>query len=236
MRTRHRLGAGAALLLFNLAPIPVPANEDKPVYDRIGFTVSAGTEVENDRMTAVLYARKEGPDLAVLSGEVNKAIGAALKRAKQEPAVAVQTLDYQTLPSYQNGRPRGWHVRQSIRLESQSPEPLARLLGELQANLALGSVEYGLSPEKLKEYEDKLIDQALGAFRSRAERMAKALGRAQYRIVHLQVNTAGRPPIRPLRMAEMASEKAMMAAPPTLEPGKDRLEVEVSGTIELQPN
>ena len=235
MRTRQRFGAGMALL-FSLAPIPGLADEDKPVYDRIGFTVSAGADVENDRMIAVLYVRKEGPDLTALSGEVNKVINAALKRAKQEPAVTVQTLDYQTLPNYQNGRPSGWQVRQSIRLESQSPEPLARLMGELQANLALGSVDYGISSEKLKEYEDKLIDQALGAFRSRAERVTKALGRSQYRIVNLQVNTAGRPPIRPMRMTEMASEKAMIAAPPGLEPGKNRVEVEVSGMIELQPN
>ena len=219
-----------------LAANSVSADEGKLTYDRISFAVSAGTEVENDTMTAVLYARKEGPDLAVLSTEVNKAISAAMKRVRQESVVTAQTLDYQTLPNYQNGRPSGWQVRQSIRLESKSPEPLAKLIGDLQASLALGGVEYSISPERLKEYEDKLIDQALGRFRDRAERVTRDFGRSQYRIVHVQVNTANPSPIRPpLRMAAMAAEAAPGGAPPSLEPGKNRVEVEASGTIELQP-
>lgn len=234
MRIRNRIRVGSALLLCHLAAPPATANEDKPTYDRIAFSVSAGTEVENDTMTAVLFARKEGPDPAALSNEVNKAIAAAMKRARQEPAVTAQTLDYQTHPTYQNGRPSGWQVRQSIRLESKSPEPLARLIGDLQSTLALGSVDYSISPEKLKEHEDKLIDQALAAFRDRAERVTRNLGRAQYRIVSVQVNTVNRPPVRPMRMGTMAAEAAP-AVPPTFEPGKDRVEVEVSGTIELQP-
>lgn len=236
MRLRNRIYIGSALLMCHLASPAAGANGDKPTYDRIAFSVSAGTEVENDTMTAVLFARKEGPDPAALSDEVNKAIAAAMKRAKQEPAVAAQTLDYQTHPTYQDGRPSGWQVRQSIRLESKSPEPLAKLIGDLQSTLALGSVDYSISPEKLKEYEDKLIDEALASFRGRAERITRDLGRTQYRIVSVQVNTLNRPPLRPpMRMAAMAADAAPAPMPPTFEPGKDRVEVEVSGTIELQP-
>jgi predicted secreted protein len=236
MGTKNRACVGSALLMCYLISSAATADEDKPAYDRIAFMVSAGMEVENDTMTAVLFARKEGPDPATLSAEVNKAIGAAMKRARQEPAVTAQTLDYQTNPTYQNGRPSGWQVRQSIRLESKSPEPLTKLIGDLQATLALGAVDYGISPGKLKEYEDKLIDEALASFRSRAERVTKDLGRSQYRIVSVQVNTVNRPPIRPsMRTATMAAEAAPAEMPPTFEPGKDRVEVEVSGTIELQP-
>jgi predicted secreted protein len=232
---KARIYLGSAVLLSQLGVPAATAGEDKPAYDRISFSVSAGTEVNNDTMTAVLFARQEGPDPAALSAEVNKAIGAALKRAKQEPGVTVQTLDYQTNPTYQNGRPSGWQVRQAIRLESRSPEPLARLVGELQTTLALGSVDYSISPEKLKEHEDRLMDEALAAFRGRAERVARDLGRTQYRIVNVQVNTVNRPPVRPMRMAGMAVGEAVAAAPPAFEPGKDRVDVEVSGTIELQP-
>lgn len=235
MKTKHTLRLVAALAALGVTPAQA-ADEGKSTYDRVAFTVSAGAEVENDTMTAVLYARKEGADLAELSNEVNQAIAAAMKRAKQDSAVTAQTLDYQTFPNYQNGRPSGWQVRQSIRLESKAPEPLAKLIGELQSSLALGSVGYSISPERLKEYEDKLIDQALAAFRSRAERVAKGLGRSKYRIVTVQVNTAGHPPVRPMRMAAMAADAAPAMAAPTFEPGKDRVEVEVSGTIELQPN
>lgn len=232
MRTLYRLCIASTCLL---ASLPAGA-EEKPTYDRISFSVSAGTEVENDTLVAVLFASKEGPDLAELSAEVNKAMSAAMKKAKQEAAVAAQTLDYQTSPNYRDGRPNGWLVRQSIRLESKSPEPLARLIGDLQAGLALESVGYSISPGKLKEYEDRLIDEALASFRSRAERVTRDLGRTQYRIVSVQVNTLNRPPLRPsMRMAPMLADAAPAAAPPTFEPGKDRVEVEVGGTIELQP-
>ena len=232
---RLSLFRGLAILLFLLgAPMYATADE-KPAYDRIGFSTSAGTDVENDTMTAILYMRKEGPDPAPLADEVNKAIGAALQRAKQEAAVTATTLDYQTNPTYQDGRTVGWEVRQSIRLESKSPEPLAKLIGELQADLALGSVAYSISPERLKEYEDRLIDHALAAFRSRAERVAKGLGRSQYRIVNVQINTGGRPQPRAMPIMAMAKSAVAAAAPPSFEPGKDRVEVEVSGTIELQP-
>lgn len=213
-------------------------SEDKPMYDRISFTVSAGTEVANDTLTAILYARREGPNLSELSNEVNQLVAAALTRARQESAVKVQTLDYQTHPSYQNNKVSGWEVRQAIRLESKAAEPLAKLIGELQSSLALASVDYSVSPEQAKEIEEKLIDQALAQFRSRADRITKDLGRTRYRIVSLQVNTGGQPVFRPkLRMVPMAAEAAPMAgAPPMLEPGSDRVEVEVNGTIELQPN
>lgn len=219
------------------ASLSAQADGDKPTYDRIDFGVSAKAQVENDTLTAVLYALKQGPDLAALSGEVNKAIAAAVKRARQESAVTVQTLDYETFPNnYQNNRPAGWLVRQSIRLESKSPEPLAKLVGELQSGLALGSMGYAISPERFKEQEEKLIDQALAAFRGRAERIAKDLGRAQYRIVQARIERGGRPEPRPFRAMGMAAEAAPAALPPTLEAGRDTVEVQVNGTIELQPN
>ena len=236
MRNLARCSALPALLALSLAAAPPAASgEDKPTYDRIAFAVSAEARVENDTLVAVLYAQKEGPELAALSGEVNKAIAAALKRAKQEAGVAVQTLDYQTSPNYLNGRPSGWQVRQSIRLEGKSPGQVAKLIGDLQVNLALGSVGYAISPEKLKEHEEKLIDQALAAFRGRAERIAKGLGRAQYRIVEVRVDTGGQGGMpRPVRMSALA-DAAPAALPPALEPGQDTVKVQVNGTIELQP-
>jgi predicted secreted protein len=235
MPTLTRLVQFAALSGLSCLALQALAGEDKPSYDRIAFSVSAEARADNDTLSAVLYSSKEGPELAPLSSEVNKAIAAAVKRAKQEAGVTVQTLDYQTYPSYDKGRPSGWQVRQSLRLESKSPEQIAKLIGDLQSSLALGSVGYSISPERLKEHEDKLIDQALTAFKARAERITKDLGRAQYRIVQVQVENAGNSPTpRPMRMMAMA-DAAPAAAPPTLEAGQETVRVQVNGTIELQP-
>lgn len=216
-----------------IATLPAWAADDKSAYDRIDFSVSAKSEVDNDTLTAVLYAHRQGPELAVLANEVNKAIAAAVKRAKQEPAVSVRTLDYQTYPNYQDNRIDGWQVKQSIRLESKTPEALTKLMGELQASLAVESVGYGISPEKLKEQQERLIGQALAEFRGRAERITKDLGRSQYRLVQAAIDTGGEVGPRPRMMAMARAEMAIAA--PTLEAGKDTVEVRVQGTIELQP-
>ena len=86
-------------------------------YDRVNFSVSVNEEVENDTTTAVLYVQREGSEAGRLAGEVNKEINWALERAKEVPALKVQSEDYQTFPVYAKQTLTGWRVRQSISLE-----------------------------------------------------------------------------------------------------------------------
>lgn len=144
----------------------------------------------------------------------------------------MQTAGYQTSPIYQKERIGGWRVKQSIRLESTDAAKLGGLLGELQQQLHLESIDYETSPQRRKEAENGLIKEALGAFRQRAELLTRELGRSRYRIVALRVDTGG-VPVRPMApgIRAMAAEAA---APVPIEAGTQRIEVNVSGTIELQ--
>ena len=220
----------ATLLLCSLT-----ANaEDTPLtYDRIDLSASADGEAANDILVAVLSRESEGPSAAPLADEVNKAVDQAIKRIKQVPEITVQTLDYQTLPTYQKQRITGWRVRQSIRLETRNAGKLSNLLGDLQQQLNLDSIGYSVSPEKMKEAENQLISAALKAFQQRADLITHELGRSRYRIVAVRVETAGAP--HPIYRAgrAMAMEAA---APPTIEAGEQKVQVTVSGTIELQTN
>jgi predicted secreted protein len=213
----------------------VLADEDVPLtYDRVKLSVSAQGEVLNDTLVAILFKQMEGPGAAALADEVNKSVAQAIKRIKQVPEIRVQTLDYQTQPVFQKERITGWRVRQSIRLETKEVAKLGTLLGEIQQQLNLQSIGYTVSPERLKEMEDKLIPQALKAFQQRAELVSRELGRSRYRIVTLHVGTAG-PPLRPIVMSARA--QAMEAAGPVaIEAGEQKVSVNVNGTIELQAN
>ncbi|WP_455212369.1 SIMPL domain-containing protein [Kaarinaea lacus] len=209
------------------------AKEETLPYDRVHLSTSASTQVENDTLVTILYAQREGTKLPALTNEVNKLITAAVKHSKQIPEIDVQTLGYQTNPVYDKQRLSSWRVRQSIRLKSQDSAKLSQLIGELQSTLAVESINYSISPGKLRETEDKLITEAIGAFTQRAKLITGQFGRNNYRLVEININTAG-VPVRPMPMrgAVMAMEAAV--APPTIEAGKQEVQITVSGTIEMQ--
>ena len=225
-------------LLGLLLSQSLSADEHTMTYDRINLSASAQGKAANDILVAVLYHRSEGPSAEPLAAEVNKAIAAGIEEAKKVPEVTVQTLDYQTYPTYQNQTQKinGWIVQQSIRLESRHADPFTHLVANLQKTLKVESIGYQLSPETLRATEDKLISEAMTAFQQRAELVTHNMGRKRYRVVNLDVNTGGAGPMPYFR----ASAKAMSmdapgaAPPPVIEAGEQALTVNVQGTIELQ--
>lgn len=228
----------AALLLGMAALGSAHAEDSKPVYDRIAFAVNASQEVSNDVLTAVLYAEQQGQDTVAMADTVNQAISWALALAKQQTAVESRTLNYTTNPVYTDGRVTGWQVRQSIQLKSKDSKVLSGLLGQLQEKLRIEGINYSVSPEVQTATEKTLIEQALKNFKERAEQLKTGMGRAEYRVVKLDVQAVGnefQPPL--YRMAAMDTAGAAPApAPPSLDSGKQNLQVNVQAEIELSIN
>ena len=223
-------------LLLGAMLAPVQAETPLP-YDRVGFTVSAEKEAENDVLTAVLSASQTGQDTAMLADEVNKAISWAMEIAKKETAVESRTLSYTTSPVYRDGKVDGWQVSQSIELKSKDSAILSNLLGELQAKLRVQSVDYSLSGEIQKALEEQLIADALASFKQRASLVQQNMGRAEYRVVRMDIQTASDYPQPQFRMAAMAEmAPAPVAAPPVLDAGKQKVRVSISAEIELSLN
>lgn len=83
----------AALLLGMFALNAAHAEESKPVYDRVAFSVNAAKEVPNDVLSAVLYVEQQGQDTVAMADAVNQAITWAMAIAKQEGAVESRTLN-----------------------------------------------------------------------------------------------------------------------------------------------
>ncbi|MCW8889968.1 MAG: SIMPL domain-containing protein [Sedimenticola sp.] len=220
------------LIAWALFSVPAIADTLPPSYDRISFSASAGESVENDILMATLYAQQEGNNPTRLSTEINQAISQAVTLAKQQPEIKVQTLDYTTHPIYRNNTITGWRVRQSIRLESRNASAISQLIGTLQETLQLGNTQYTVSPERQQSVQNRLTTEAIQAFRQRAELITREMGRQDYRVVEMQINENGSSP----RQYAMQGRALMAEAAPTLEAGTQRLQVQVSGTIELKPN
>jgi predicted secreted protein len=230
---RRPLAFAAGLLLGIFSASGATAGDKAPEYDRVSLSASASEQVENDTLVAVLYEQREGPDPSVLATQVNRAIGEAVARVKQAQGVDVQTLGYRTTPVYRDQQLSGWRVRQAIRLQSRAADRLSALIGDLQSDLQVESVAYEVSDERRRQAEERLMRSAIQAFIRRAALVATELGRPDYRLVALEIETAA-PPVRPVEM-RMLSARAASQAPPTLEAGAETIEVGVRGTVELKP-
>ena len=215
----------AALVSGSLA-----ASEEDSFYDRVNLSVRVVKEVANDTLTAVMYKELEGSDPERVSGDVNRGIADALALATQYPAVAAQTLDYRTTPVYRNKVVVAWRVRQSISLKSMDADLLSTLIGKLQSQLNLGGIGYAVSPQRQAETEALLIDEGIKRFNERASQVTRALGRVDYRLVRMDIETdAGAVP----RLRQMGVMAAEQQPSPALEPGSRPIEAGISGTIEL---
>jgi predicted secreted protein len=206
--------------------------EQERLFDIVSLSAHAQAEVDNDRIQATLFAEREGSDPARLADAVNQDIDWALAELDKVTVIDSSTPAYQTSPLYQQGRITGWRVRQTIRLESADMTAMSDMLGKLQARLGLQAVNFLLSDERRQAVEEGLIKEALANFTARAAMVAGELGRGGYRLVDVQVNSAGsvRPPVP--QMAMMRAEAAVAA--PRLEGGNSLVQVMVSGTIQLK--
>jgi predicted secreted protein len=231
-RTRALVGG---LLAAGLAALPAFA-EDPVVMNRVSFSVESTREVANDRVTASVSATAEDSDPARLADRINTDVAWGLGVAKGRPGVEVKSGGYRTWPVEDPRRSelRRWRGSQELWIEGSDAAQIAALLGELQARLQVQGVSFGVSPERRRAVEEELVDEALAAFRARAERVRKKLGASGYELVQVNVDAGGQPP-GPMPMERgmlMAADAAV--SPPALEGGTSTLAVHVHGSIELR--
>jgi predicted secreted protein len=216
-------------LLFNTAR----AHDSESHYDRINLSVSATAKIENDTMVATVYAVEEGSDATKLSKLVNTRIRNALNLVKKHIAIKHQTNAYSSNPVYSNNKIKGWRVRQSLRLESKDMALMSDVLGELQNDLSLQSMQFTVSAASKNAQDEILIDSALESFEKRALQVVKKLRRNNYKIVNINISTSGAAGINPpYQMRAMAMESANSS--PVVSAGEQVLTVTVNGSIELE--
>ena len=223
----------AAIFLFaSIGVNNAMAHDDETHYDRIHLSVSATAQLENDTMVATVFAQEEGSQAASLSAVVNQRIRNALELVKKHPQIKHQTNAYSSNPIYNNNKISGWRVSQSLRLESSDMALMSEVLGKLQSDLALQSMQFTVSPASKNKQDEKLIDEALEAFSTRAQQVVKKLERRNYKIVDINISTSGAIGVRPqyqMRAMAMDAESS-----PAVSAGEQTVTVTVSGNIELE--
>jgi len=227
-----------AALLLGMSALSAHAEDKPPAYDRVAFSVTVQKEVENDVLTAVLYAEQQGRDTVAMADQVNKGIVWGMDIAKKEPAIESRTLGYTTNPVYKDNVLDGWQVRQSIQLKSKDSKALGGMLGQLQEKLRIDSIGYSVSPDVQKTTKEGLVNAALDSFKKRAEQIKAAMGRAQYKVVKLDIQDTNdfAPMLKSYDGAMMRAAAAPAPAAPVLEGGTQELRVSVQAEIELSIN
>lgn len=201
------------------------------------FDVTANREVANDIAYATLFVELTDADPAGLAGQVNQALAAGVKQARQGGAMQSVRTAYSTYPVYgKNNRQDGWRSRGELRLTSKDFAALSRLIGNLQkpaegSPLQLASIRYGVSDEARKKAEDALLEEGMKAFRVRADLLRKGMGGKGWKLLNLAVNSRTASPV-PMADGFAPMLKAA-AAPAPVEGGESNMSVTLRGSIQI---
>jgi predicted secreted protein len=233
MTFRPLLALGAVLAAFAAAAQP---QLEPPRYNQVDLQAEVSREVQNDLMTAGLYAEANDASAARVADQLNRSTADALKIAGEFKSVKTRSGFTNTFPVYDRaGKLTGWRGRSEIRLESKDFAAMANLIGKLQSSMQLGNVGFTVSPELRRQTENELITEAVAAFRSRAEIAAKAIGGKSYKIRRIGINTGGMfPGPRPMMAERAVAAAAPAVAPPAFEGGTSMVQVTANGSVEVE--
>jgi predicted secreted protein len=233
MMIRSLLALAGACVLATAAPVYAQnaMRHHASESDLVTLQAEASREFENDQLVAVLAIELSGSDPQPLAEKLNRQMHDVLQLVHDYPAVKGRSGNYQTQPRYNKERIEGWVVSQELRLESRDFAAASKLIGQLQKTMLVQSMGVRLSPEARRAAEASLIAEAIAAFQSRAELVARSMKAPGYRMRSMNIGTGGGFEPRPMMSMAARAEKA---APVSVEGGSSRVQVTVSGSVQLK--
>jgi len=223
----------AASLLTTTAAV-ASAQTLPPPAGVLSLSAEAVTEVPTDVVQLTLAAEQEGAEPSAISSALSARTQAVLAQAKRTSGVEAQSGGFTIHPSTdRNGRISTWRGRSEVILKSKDFAAVSKLAGELANQMQVQNVAFSLSREARQATEAKLAEQAVSAFRDKAQVSTKLFGYSGYTIREVSMNDSGGvvPPT-----PRMYSAKAMSAdagAPIPMEGGKAHVTVSVNGSVQM---
>ena len=209
------------------APTPVPV---------ISVSASSTATVPNDRLHAWFRVEVDNPSAAAAAAEVNQRVAKVLAKLKSLPDTQSSTSGYTTQQIVEKGKPSRWRVVQTIKVEGSDFAAIGDMAGRLQAEdgAALSGLSFAISDELRRRTQDAITQQAIAAWRARAQSAAQGFGSPGWRPgrVNIQAGDGGRP--YPM-MARAEMQMAAAPAPVPLEAGSTDVTVSVTGEAILEP-
>jgi predicted secreted protein len=222
----------SAVILFSFLFISQSIYADE-AYNRVDLRAEASREVPNDLLNAQMSVEFQAREASDVANHINGAMNEALKIAQSYKDVKVSSGWQSTYPVYgKNAKLEGWRGSAQLKLESANFKEASALIGKLQELLHLSGITFSISQDAMQRTENELIAEGMDAFKSRADKISKALGGSTYKIVHININE-GTPYPRPVYAARAAIAGATVQQPEFVA-GENTVTMQVQGTIEVE--
>lgn len=206
-------------------------------YDVINLQADARAEVANDLLTATLFIETSNANAATLAADVNHALNQGIRLVHEFPGVKIESGAQSTWPTYDvKNKLTGWRTRAELRVEGKDFDAASRAIAKITGSMQLAGISFVPSPETITATENRLIDAALKAFRTRADIISKSMGARTWKSVNLNINTGGDGPMLMPKYRAAPMAMAVDAVPAQeLAAGNSEITVSVNGMIQLQP-
>jgi predicted secreted protein len=225
----------AAVVSLGLAALSSAVMADEARYNQIALRTEVSQTVAHDLMQVTLYSEAQDKDPAKLAAGITNTINEALQQARKSTGVTISLGSRNSYPVYADDRRiSAWRERAEIRLESADFASLSKLTGELLQQLKMGDMSFSVASPTQKKTEDALLQDAVNAFKARAQLATTALGGKSYKLVSLSLNGGGFQSPRPMRMQMDSMSMAKSAPTPEIEAGSSQVSVNADGVIEVQ--
>jgi len=201
--------------------------EDIKAQPQLGTTVTLSAsdkkKVEQDLLVASLRIEIDNKNSRQVQDEINKSMKLAVDLAKTEPAIKVSTGNYfvysydpnpspQPLTNAEQQKRMIWKGSQTIDLQSKDSEKILSVLGKIQdMGFIMNGLNYSLSPELAEAQKDELLVGALKKIKSKAELVAKTLGKSGYDIIDVTIDGSYMPQPQPVMMSMARGEMTKSA-------------------------
>lgn len=225
-------------LLVLQALMPVQAQTvGETLYNVFNLSSEATAEIDNDLMIATLVVQQEDKDPAALADKVNSTMAWAVDLLRPFKSVNIKTRDYQTYPRYDTSQVRrliGWRATQTLQLETEDFGAAGQAIQQLQEKLQVQGIRLLTKDSTRESASNKLIGEALDAFKQRALLVQENMGSSGFRILDVNIQTGQNDAPMFNARAEMADVmRSSVAAEPVVEPGTSRVTVQVLGRVQL---
>ena len=245
IRFRRTLGLLAALMLSMPVGFAAAGDDGAPALveiDSVNRTpeltlrAQASLSVQQDTVTMSFARNVQGKSAPEVNQQLAQAIDQARRLVTEGSPVKASSGPYRVTPTFgKDGKITGWQGHAELTLVSSDFPAIAALSTKMAEQLELANVYFSLSDQARQAAEARLLDQAAGAFRDRAQRAASAFGFARYTIKRLDLGGSGAAP-QPATAMLMRAAPASDAAPRVdvpLVPDQVSVTVSVSGTVYL---
>lgn len=232
----HGLALGALLAVAPVAGAQAPTGHEavQTADPQATLSAQASAEVPQDTVQVTLAAEVADASQAKVSEQLNTRLDSVMKQARGHAGIEVRSGSYRIWPmNDRDGQISEWRGHAEILLRSRDFVAASRLAAQLADRMPINGLAFSVSHERQVEEERKLLDQAVAAFKARAQALTQAFGFAAYRLHAVDLGGAGDLPPSPGPRLMRAMAADSVAAP--IEGGRQTISVSIQGTIVLLP-